>query len=172
MSRIYPVLIFILVVTINQNNFTQIKTNPAEIKAQKIKSVTKVSTDLKATADFTPQVMSTITYDKDGNQSEHIKFSRDGSIEIKYTYLYDDRGNNIEVTGTLPDGSIGNKWIYHYNENNNLVRQTSYRPDGQIGRDYIFSYDEDGIRQSELIYDSKQLIEQSEYIYEFYDIEN
>lgn len=172
MLKTYLVLIFIFIITLNQNTFTQDKINPAEIKSQKIKSVTKVSTDLKAAANFTPQAVSTITYDKNGNQSEHIKFARDGSVEIKYTYLYDDHGNNIEVTGILPDGSIGNKWTYQYDENNNLIRQTSYRPDGLIGRDYIFSYDENGIRESELIYDSKQLIEQSEYKYEFYDIEN
>jgi hypothetical protein len=53
-----------------------------------------------------------------------------------------------------------------------LIRQTSFRPDGQIGRDYYFTYDENGIRQSELIYNDKQLIEKSEYIYEFYSVEN
>jgi antitoxin component YwqK of YwqJK toxin-antitoxin module len=146
----------------------QSKEDPEKIKALKIRSVKKISTDLKVSDNFTPRPVSVITYDENGSQIEHIKYSSDGNIEMIFTYIYDERGNMIEVTGRLPDGKTGNKWVYEYDENNNLIRQTSYRPDGEIGRDYIFTYDENGIRQSELIYDNKQLIEQSEYIYEFY----
>lgn len=149
--------------------YSQSKGDPEKIKSQKIRSVKKVSTDLKASDNFTPKTVSIITYDEHGNQSEFIKYNDNGDVEMIFKYLYDEKGNTIEVTGLQPNGKLGNKWSYQYDEKNNLVRQTSYRPDGSIGRDYIFTYDEKGIRESELIYDNKQLIEQAEYIYEFYE---
>lgn len=169
MIRFCLKIFFLFAFLFSMNLSAQSKIDAEKIKSQKIKSVKKVSTDLKVSENFTPKTVSIINYDKNGNQAEHIKYSADGNIEMIFAYTYDERGNTIEVTGRLADGIIGNKWIYEYDDNNNLVRQTSYRPDGLIGRDYIFTYDENGIRQSELIYDNKQLIEQSEYIYEFYE---
>jgi antitoxin component YwqK of YwqJK toxin-antitoxin module len=167
--HILKLLLFSFLFSLNLS--AQGKADAEKIKEQKIRSVKKISTDLKVSENFIPRTVSVITYDKNGNQAEHLKYTPDGNIEMIFTYTYDERGNTIEVTGRLPDGKIGNKWTYEYDENNNLVRQTSYRPDGIIGRDYIFTYDENGIRQSELIYDNKQLIEQAEYIYEFYEEE-
>lgn len=147
----------------------QSKSDPEKIKANNIRTATKISTDLRVSEHFSPKIQSTLKYNENGLQTEYIKYDNNGNIEINYHYKYDDRGNTIEVIGLKADGSLGNRWAYEHDENNNLVRQTSFRPDGQVGREYIFSYDEKGIRLSELVYDNKQLIEQSEFIYEFYD---
>lgn len=167
MLKLLIVLFFFSSLTIAQT-----KTDPEKIKSQKIRTATKIATDLKGAENFSPRPVSTIIYDEEGKQAEFIKYDQSGNIEIHYYYKYDDRGNTIEVIGLKADGSLGNRWTYEHDENNNIVRQTSYRPDGLVGRDYVFSYDESGITQTELIYDSKQLIEQAEYIYEFYNEED
>ncbi len=164
--------LLLLIFLFSSLTIAQSKSDPEKIKSQKIRTVTKTTTDLKVSGNFSPTPVSTLVYNEEGYQTEYIKYDNNGSVEIHYYYKYDDRGNTVEVIGRTADGSLGNRWTYEYDKNNNLIRQTSYRPDGLIGRDYIFSYDENGIRESELIYDSKQLVEQSEYIYEFYDIEN
>lgn len=149
----------------------QSKVEAEKIKSNKIRSATKITTDLRVSDNFASGPASTIIYNEDGLQSEYIKYDLNGNVEIHYYYKYDDRGNTIEVVGLKADGTPGNRWIYEHDENDDLVRQTSYRPDGLIGRDYIFNYDENGMRVHELIYDNKQLIEQSEYIYEYFEPE-
>lgn len=150
----------------------QTKIDADKIKSQKIRTVTKVTTDLKASENFTSKPASVSVYDEKGNQTEFIKYDMSGEIEVRYFYKYDEKGNTIEVVGQTKSGGLANRWVYEYDVNNNLLRQTSYRPDGLVGRDYIFSYDENGLRTTELIYDNKQLIEQSEYIYELYNTED
>lgn len=163
--------LLIVVFLFSSLTYAQSKTDSEKIKSQKIRTATKIATDLKGTENFTPRQVSTIIYDEEGRQTEFIKYDEGGNVVIHYYYKYDDRGNATEVIGLKADGSLGNRWVYEHDENNNIVRQTSYRPDGLVGRDYVFSYDERGIRQTDLIYDSKQLIEQAEYIYEFYNEE-
>lgn len=153
------------------NLIAQSKIDAEKIKTNKIRSAAKITTDLRASDNFTSKPVNTSIYNKDGLQSEFIKFDHNGNVEIHYFYKYDESGNTIEVIGLKADGSLGNKWVYEYDDNNNLIRQTSYRPDGVIGRDYVFGYDDNGMRIRELIYDSKQLIEQSEYVYEYYEPE-
>lgn len=171
MLKNFFTLFAVLLIFTLSNLFPQGKVEPEIIKSNKIRSATKVTTDLRVSDNFTSKPVSKVIYDANGMQAEFIKYDHNGNVEIHYYYKYDHRGNTIEVIGLKADGSLGNRWIYEHDENNNIVRQTSYRPDGVIGRDYIFSYDERGIRQTELIYDNKQLIEQSEYVYEFYDNE-
>lgn len=149
----------------------QVKVDADKIKSQKIRTVTKVTTDLKASDNFSSKPVSVSVYDENGNQTEFIKYDMSGEIEIRYFYKYDERGNTIEVIGQTKSGGLANRWVYEYDANNNLTRQTSYRPDGLIGRDYVFSYDENGLRILDLIYDNKQLIEQAEYIYELHNEE-
>jgi len=170
--RLFILKLLIVVFFFSSLTFAQSKTDPEKIKSQKIRTATKIATDLKGTENFTPRPVSTIIYDEEGKQAEFIKYDISGNFEIHYYYKYDDRGNTTEVIGLKADGSLGNRWIYEHDENNIIVRQTSYRPDGLVGRDYVFSYYERGIRQTELIYDSKQLIEQTEYLYEFYNEED
>ena len=167
MLKLLIVVFFFSSLTIAQS-----KSDPEKTKSQKIRTATKIATDLKGTENFTPRAVGTVIYDEEGLQTEYIKYDNIGNVQIHYYYKYDDRGNTTEVIGLKADGSLGNRWIYEHDENNNIIRQTSYRPDGLVGRDYVFSYDERGIRQTELIYDSKQLIEQAEYIYEFYNDED
>ncbi len=170
MKHIFTVFITLLFF-LPLNLLAQSRSEPEIIKANKIRSATKLTTDLRVSDNFTPKPVSKIIYNQDGLQAEFIKFDHNGKVEIHYYYKYDDRGNTTEVLGLKADGSLGNKWIYEHDDNNKLIRQTSYRPDGLIGRDYVFSYDDNGMRVREFIYDNKQLIEQSEYIYELYDTE-
>lgn len=168
----YLISISFIIFSASSCLFAQNRIEPEKIKAQKIRTATKITIDLKMSNNFSSQPVNTILYDEDGLQVENIKYDYNGEIEIRYIYKHDNRDNVIEVTGRRPDGSLANKWAYEYDENNNLIRQTSFRQDGLIGRDYHFTYDENGIRQSELIYNDKQLIEKSEYIFEFYGVEN
>lgn len=151
------------------NSAAQVKSDPDKIKAHKIRSATKISTDLRGLEGI-PIPVNVLLYDENGRQTENLKYHPNGSIEVRYIYKYDDKGNRVEVTGITGDESFANKWLYEYDDQNNLVRQTSYRPDGKIGKEHHFSYDENGNRLSEYIYENKKLVEKIEYIYEYYDI--
>lgn len=171
MLKLIPAVLMMLILTLNMCVEAQTRIDPEKIKSQRIRTATKMTTDLKASDGFSSILSSTIIYDVDGNRIELMQYDPNGNLEMHYYYKYDGNGNLTEVIGLTPGGSVGNKWLYVYDEYNNMIRQTSYRPDGQIGRDYVFSYDEKGIRQSELIYNNKELVEQSEYIYEYYNSE-
>lgn len=169
MKTYYIILTTLICLIITVNIAAQEAVDPEIIKMNDIRSISKSITDLTNLQNLKPALKSRTIYNKQGLQSELIKYSNDEQVEIKYVYEYDDNGNITEVTGLMPDGTIGNKWTYEYNKEDNLIRQTSYRPDGQVGREYIFSYNESGLRQSEFIYNDKELIEKIEYVYEHYN---
>ncbi|HSL87971.1 MAG TPA: hypothetical protein VK870_01570, partial [Ignavibacteriaceae bacterium] len=99
MLRLLIVVFFFSSLTIAQSN-----ADPEIIKTQKIRTATKIATDLKGTENFTPRRARTIIYDEEGKQTEFIKYDEGGNVEIHYYYKYDDRGNATEVIGLKADG--------------------------------------------------------------------
>ncbi len=123
-------------------------------------------------------IISSITYDKDGNvsgskeyeydvngnQTKYTEYSSDGSVSGSKEYEYDVNGNQTKYTEYSSDGNVRWSEEYEYDVNGNQTKYVSYDWDGNVSRyiEYEYEYDVNGNQTKRVSYDGDGNVRWSE----------
>ena len=136
-----------------------------DIKANNIKSITVWQSD--KIDNSTQTVKETYEeFDKHGNTTLKIKFSKTGSISSKETCRYDKNQNKIEDIKYDENGKITSHKVYVFNYLGRKTEEREFSSDGDIILETIFMYNLAGDKSSEVVTDAKgNLLKKTEYKY-------
>src|SRR5215510_14746656 len=89
----------------------------------------------------------TLTFNAQGNLTEHETYAPDGTLKSEAVYTYDSQGNKTEENAyTSPlvrlfKGTLQFKDVYTYDAQGNLIEEAAYAPDGALKSKDVHTYD-------------------------------
>ena len=149
--KVQLILISFLFSILNLTSFSQGK---KDVKKLKIKSTTVVVTDLSDGNEKT-RTDSYEKFDKDGNVTELIEYSKDGSIKKKEGHTYNKNGDITEEKIYDDKGNLKKKITTEYNANKDKTFETTYDSGGKLIEKTQHGYNAKGDRSYEITMDDK-----------------
>src|SRR5215475_8290851 len=94
----------------------------------------------------------TLTFNAQGNLTEHETYAPDGTLKSEAVYTYDSQGNKTEENAYTPPlvrffkGTLQFKDVYTYDAKGNLTEEDVYTPSGTPKSRALYAYDAKGNR--------------------------
>lgn len=109
-------------------------------------------------------------YDNNGNETEWIKYNKDGSIKRKRITKYNKQNDPLEIL-EYEGNQMTRKTVFEYNNFNEKISEITYDGNNQIIKKEIFTYNNKGLKSEKKVYDkNNQLI--STHTYQYYTSKN
>jgi len=107
-------------------------------QAQKVKTKAESFVDPKTGKELRKDAFE--AYDEKGNVTELIEYDKNGNQSRHLKYQYDSNGHKTWIAELSPDGTVIKKTEYKYDKNGNKTERIEYDKGGKMKSKKIFTY--------------------------------